>query len=180
MMHLHEPECYAKRLVCYFYGQGHSKGSYDHGSFYYIFWTVDPFVIKLGLIVHYHKPVCIMMESDCCLCGLKLFTPGNGSRKQNIFSSNYTHSSQINRFGCALFNMRDPIPIFDALVVLESSQYGGTKAGCGDRCFFSWRFGSLGGSLCIRGQNEESFYILLMKATSVWWRREKGVHSRTA
>ena len=118
-MHHHEPECHAKRLVCYFQGQGHSKRSYDHDSFCYIFWTADPFVIKLGLIVHYHKPVCIMMESDCCLCGLKLFTPGNGSRKQNIFSSNYTHSSQINRFGCALFNMRDPIPIFDALMVLS-------------------------------------------------------------
>ena len=28
-MHHHEPECQAKRLVCYLQGQGHSKGSYD-------------------------------------------------------------------------------------------------------------------------------------------------------
>ena len=97
------------------------------------------------------------MKLDCCLSDFRLFTPGNGSRKQNIFSSNYTYSSWIIRFGYALFYVRDPIPIFDALVVLASSQYGGTKAGCRDRCFFSWRFGNLGGSLCIRGQNEKSF-----------------------
>ena len=29
MMHHHGPECHAKRLVCCFQGQGHSKGSYD-------------------------------------------------------------------------------------------------------------------------------------------------------
>ena len=31
VMHHHEleRECHAKRLVCYFQGQGHSKGSYD-------------------------------------------------------------------------------------------------------------------------------------------------------
>ena len=27
VLHLHEPESHAKRLVCYFQGQGHSKGS---------------------------------------------------------------------------------------------------------------------------------------------------------
>ena len=36
-------------------GQGHSKGSYDHDSFFCIFWTADAFVTKLGLIVHYYK-----------------------------------------------------------------------------------------------------------------------------
>ena len=155
MLH-YELQYHAKRLVCYFYGQGHSKGSYDHGSFYYIFWTVDPFVIKLGLMVHFIKPVCLIMKLDCCLSDFRLFTPGNGSRKQNIFSSNYTHSSWIIRFGYALFNVRDPIPIFDALVVLASSQYGGTKRGCRNQCFFSWKLGSLGRSLCIRGQNEKT------------------------
>ena len=29
VMHLHEPDCHAKKLICYFQGQGHSKGSYD-------------------------------------------------------------------------------------------------------------------------------------------------------
>ena len=29
VMHYHELECHAKRSVCYFQGQGHSKGSYD-------------------------------------------------------------------------------------------------------------------------------------------------------
>ena len=30
MMQHHEPECHAKRLVCYLKGQGHSKGSYQN------------------------------------------------------------------------------------------------------------------------------------------------------
>ena len=29
VVHHHELECHTKRLVCYFRGQGHSKGSYD-------------------------------------------------------------------------------------------------------------------------------------------------------
>ena len=106
-----EPECRAKRLLCYFSGQGHSKGSYDHYSFYCIFWTAGPFVIKLGLIVHYRTPVCPMVYLDCCLHSLRLFTPGSGSRKQNIFSSHYTHSWWIIRLGYAVFNVRDPIPM---------------------------------------------------------------------
>ena len=56
-MHHHESECHVKRLVCCFQGHSHSKGSYDHDSLYNIFRMANPFVIKLGLIVHYHKPV---------------------------------------------------------------------------------------------------------------------------
>ena len=29
VMHYHEPECHAKRLICYIQGQAGSKGSYD-------------------------------------------------------------------------------------------------------------------------------------------------------
>ena len=59
---------HAKRLVCYFQGQGHSKGSYDKNtSFYYIFWTADPFVTKLGFVIHYHKPEYFMKKLDCCV-----------------------------------------------------------------------------------------------------------------
>ena len=50
-------------------------------------------------------PVCLVMKLDCCLHGLRLFTPDNRSRKRNIFSSNYTHSSWIVRFGYAFFNV---------------------------------------------------------------------------
>ena len=38
-------------------------------SFYCIFLTADPFATKLGLIVHYHKPECIMKKLDCCVQG---------------------------------------------------------------------------------------------------------------
>ena len=39
----HELECHAERLVCYFQGQGHSKGWYGQNmTVYYIFRTADP------------------------------------------------------------------------------------------------------------------------------------------
>ena len=66
-----------------------------------------------------------MMKFDCCLCGLRLYTPCKGSRKQNILSSNYTHVVWIICFGCALFDMHDQIPIFDALVVSQWLHEGG-------------------------------------------------------
>ena len=65
-----------------------------------------------------------MMKLDCCLCGLRLFTPGNGSRKI-ILSSDYTHSLWTIGFGYTLFNMHDPIPIFDALVVSQGRHESG-------------------------------------------------------
>ena len=46
-----------KKYVCYLQGQGHSKGSCDEDmTFYYIFWTVDSFATKLGLMINFHKP----------------------------------------------------------------------------------------------------------------------------
>ena len=37
-MHHHELECHANRLVCYFQGQGHSKGSCDENiTFFWLF-----------------------------------------------------------------------------------------------------------------------------------------------
>ena len=87
----------------------------------------------------YHKPVCLMMKLDCCLSDFRLFTQGSGSRKQNILSSDYTHSWWIIHFGCALFNMCDPIPIFDALVV---SQWG-HESGLSRRLFLQLKIGQL-------------------------------------
>ena len=121
------------------------QGSYDHDGFYCIFLNADLFVFKLCFMVHCHKPVCLVMKLDCCLCGLRLFTPCNGNSKQNIFSSNCTLSSCISCIGYALFNMRDPVPIFQ-------SQYGSTKAGCRDQCFVSWRYGSVGGACALGGK----------------------------
>ena len=60
-MHHYESECHAKRLSCYFQGQDHCKNWYNQNI------TVsDPFVTKLGLIVH-HKPECFMEKLDCCV-----------------------------------------------------------------------------------------------------------------
>ena len=57
--------------------------------------------------------MCLLMKLDCCFHGLRLFAPGNGSRKQNIFSSfQYTHSSWIIRFGYALLKRAWSDPYF--------------------------------------------------------------------
>ena len=71
VMHHYESNCHAKRLICYFQGQGHCKSSYDkkRDNFYCIFWTADPFATKLGLIVHYRKPEFFMEKWDCCVQG---------------------------------------------------------------------------------------------------------------
>ena len=62
MMDHHELECYAKRLVCYFQGQVHSKGSYDQNVT--VFTILSELLIffsaKLFLIVHHHKRVCFI------------------------------------------------------------------------------------------------------------------------
>ena len=49
VMHHHESECHANRLVYYFQGQGHSKGSYDQNMKVstLIFWIADPYATKL-------------------------------------------------------------------------------------------------------------------------------------
>ena len=72
VMHHHELECRAKRMVGYFQCKGYSKGSFDQNmtvSTIYIFWTGDSFATKLGLIVHYHKPDSFMEKLDCCVQG---------------------------------------------------------------------------------------------------------------
>ena len=38
-------------------------------SVYHIFWTADLLALKLGLLVHYHKPECLMEKLDCCVQG---------------------------------------------------------------------------------------------------------------
>ena len=69
--------------------QGFKWSKYD--SFYYIYWAADPFATKLGLIVHYHKSKCpIEKKRLLSSLSLDLFTSGHGSRKLNIFSSNYS------------------------------------------------------------------------------------------
>ena len=66
-----ESECHGIRLACYFQGQGHCKSSYDQqcDNFYCIVETADPFVTRLGLIVHYDKPECFMEKLDYCVQG---------------------------------------------------------------------------------------------------------------
>ena len=64
-MHYYESECHAKRLVCYFQGQGHCKSLYDQNMTI----SADPFAAKPGFIVHYHKPKCFMEKLDCSVQG---------------------------------------------------------------------------------------------------------------
>ena len=78
---------HAERVVCRFQGQGHSKGSYDqtmtvptdllvcalspvnHRGLHQGFTTDDPLATKLGLVVHYLRPECLMEKLDCCIQG---------------------------------------------------------------------------------------------------------------
>ena len=62
----HELKCHAKRLICYFQCQGHSKDSYDQ---IWQFLLDDPFATRLSLVVQYHKPECLMKKLDCCVQG---------------------------------------------------------------------------------------------------------------
>ena len=47
--------------------QGLRWSKYD--SFYYIFWTADPFANRLGLMVHYHRLAYLMKKLVCCVQG---------------------------------------------------------------------------------------------------------------
>ena len=71
VMRHHEPDCHAKRLVCYFQGQGYTEGSYgqDDSFYYHYFLNADPFATKLGLTVHYYKLGCPMKKLDFCVQG---------------------------------------------------------------------------------------------------------------
>ena len=55
-----------KRLVCCLQGQDHGEGSYNQKmTFWYVFWTADPFAPKLGLMAHHHKADCLVKRLGC-------------------------------------------------------------------------------------------------------------------
>ena len=63
-MHHYELQCHAKRLICYFQGQGHFKSSYDQNM------TISTVSFELLiLLLHYHKLECFMEKLDCCVQG---------------------------------------------------------------------------------------------------------------
>ena len=73
-------------------------------------------------------------------------------------------------FATAALLPRDHVALNTVRLETEKERWGwngGSKAGRRYRYFFSWRFGSLGGRLCIRGQNEESF-LLYVSAFLSW------------
>ena len=84
------------RMSCKTFGLLFSRSRLQQGlirkydSFYYIFWTADPFATKLGLIVHYHKPECLMEKLECCV-------QGQGHSKSLIVSECFIESL------CALY-----------------------------------------------------------------------------
>ena len=69
MMHHHEPECLAKRLVCIFKVRITAKVNRIKIWQFLIFWAVDPFATKLGVIIHFHKLECLMNKFDCLVQG---------------------------------------------------------------------------------------------------------------
>ena len=74
VMHHFEPDYLQKRLICCLHGQvvcclqgqGHSEGSdFKNMTFWYIFWTADPFATKFGLLVHHLWLDCLVKRLDC-------------------------------------------------------------------------------------------------------------------
>ena len=57
-----------------------------YDSFYYIFWTADPFATKLGLMAHHHKLDCQVKRLDCYFQGQG---HSKGSYDQNMTVSFY-------------------------------------------------------------------------------------------
>ena len=62
MMQHHEPECHAEKN-CLLSSRSRSKrgliwSKYD--SFYYFLWTIDSSATKLCLMIHHHKPLCLV------------------------------------------------------------------------------------------------------------------------
>ena len=60
------------RMICLLFSRSRSQqgliwSKYD--SFYHVFWIANSFATKLGLIVHYHKPECLMKKLECCVQG---------------------------------------------------------------------------------------------------------------
>ena len=64
-------QCHAGKKLLLFSRSRSQQGliwsKYD--SFYYICFTADPFSSKLGFMVYYHKPECLMEKWDCCVQG---------------------------------------------------------------------------------------------------------------
>ena len=45
--------------------QGLMWSKYDY--FFYFFWTADSLAAKLGLMIHHHKPECLVQKLDSCI-----------------------------------------------------------------------------------------------------------------
>ena len=66
----HDPECLQKAWFAIFKVKVVARAyMIKNDSFFYTFWTADPFATKFGLIVHYHKPEGHMEKLDCCFQG---------------------------------------------------------------------------------------------------------------
>ena len=61
VMHHHEPECHARRLVCCLQVQGPLRAHINkYGCFYHIYWTAHLFATKFNWMVHHHKLECFV------------------------------------------------------------------------------------------------------------------------
>ena len=65
-----------------------------YDSFCYIFWTVDSLATKLGLMIHHHRPECVMKKEDYCIqgqghseVGMSVFVQIISSKPPNVLFS---------------------------------------------------------------------------------------------
>ena len=77
VVHRPEPVCHAQELGCYFQGQGHNKGLYNHNMtvstismLYFLNFLVVVFSsTELRLLVDHHKPKQTLKMCFCCVKG---------------------------------------------------------------------------------------------------------------
>ena len=87
----HEPEsCGHFSSCCYLLGQDHGKGLYDQNM------TVDSLATKFGLMIHHHKPGCLVKTNWITAFRVKATVKGQNlmfvqmisSKPSNILFSN--------------------------------------------------------------------------------------------
>ena len=69
--------CIQMIFICYLQGQGHSEGLHvKNDPFYYIFWSADSSESKLGLVIHHHKPECLVKKKRGTSSNVKVIVKG--------------------------------------------------------------------------------------------------------
>ena len=68
VVHRHEPECHAERLVCLLQGQGHGEDLYKQ-NMTVDFISFEMLILCNSFMVHHYKPEYLVGKFDRCVLG---------------------------------------------------------------------------------------------------------------